>query len=314
MRFWLFKKNIYWFFYLIVLSTSHIIYADTGANRHHLTGHAESKVEVKYFNAGNSTFDSGSSSVNTSGVLLEAEYESNDMVFSFGYENWNYQWTTPETLPFVNSTGRKPWTTFTTFQLGFSYEHEISEQWEFNYYVEAESSYERESSNSNEYEVGVDFSYEASDAWVFTVNLNYEYLDAEGGELGADFGIEWNHDKKEGWSGEFEISSEFPETSITYHFIKEFSTTLFYNESGTNTIRLSDDSPVIDMQAGYFEDEYNSIGLQFSYELAQAGKLSLLIQRNMNRTLNFADSSGENNPTYKFDDVTELSIKYSYTF
>ena len=314
MKYRLLKSFFYLNFCIILLNVSPIVHADTGANRHHLTGHAESKIEVKYFNAGTSKFNTGSSTVDTSGILLEAEYENNAMVFSFGYENWNYQWGSPEYLPFVSGVARNPWSNFTTLQFGFAYEHEINEQWEFSYYIEAEASYEKQISNSNEYEAGVDFSYDASKAWNLTLNINYEYLDSEGGEIGIDFGIEWNHDKKSGWSGEFEISSEFPETSITYHFIKEFSATIFYNESGTNTIRLSDTSPVIAMQAGYFEDEYNSIGIQFSYELANEGKLSLLIQQNMNRTLNFTDSSGEINTTYKFDDVIELSIKYSYVF
>jgi len=310
----LFEKSVFLLSSIVSLSTSWVAYADVGVNRHHKDNHAEGSIEIEYFNAGDSKSSTENAKVGTDGILIEAEYETNNMVFTFGYEKWNYNWKNSEILSFVSNTAADPWSTFTTLQLGFAYEHEINDQWELNYYIEAESSYEKETSGSNEYEMGVDFTYEASKAWIFTLNTNYEYLDAEGGELGVDFGIEWNHDKKEGWSGEFEISTEFPETSLTYHFIEEFSTTIFYNESGTNTIRLSDSTVVTAMQGGYLEDEYNSFGVQFNYELADEGYLSLSIQRNMNRQFSFTDSSGAEASTYKIDDGTELSIMYSYTF
>ena len=315
MRNWLLEKCIFGLSSIVVLGTSSVVFADAaGVNRHHHDGDVESNIEIEYFNAGDSKSKTGNAQVGTSGILIEAEYEQNNMVFTLGYEQWNYNWTNPENLPFISDTFSDPWSSFTTLQFGFAYEHGINDEWELNYYVEAESSYEKETSGSNEYELGVDFTYEASKAWIFTLNLNYEYLDSEGGELGVDFGIEWNHDTKDGWSGEFEISTEFPETSLTYHFIEELSTTMFYNESGTNTIRLSDSSPVTGMQGGYLEDEYNSIGIQLNYELAEEGYLSFSVQRNMDRQLSFSDSSGGEGSTYKFDDSTELSIMYSHTF
>ncbi|PCH97212.1 MAG: hypothetical protein COB83_02875 [Gammaproteobacteria bacterium] len=315
MRSWLLEKCTFGLSSIVALGVSSLAFADGGVNRHHQPDHAESNFEIEYFSAGDSKSSiGGDAQLATSGVLIEAEHETNNMVFTFGYEQWNYNWTNSESLPFASGTFRDPWSTFTTLQLGFAYEHEINDQWELNYYVEAESSYEKETSGSNEYELGVDFTYEASKAWIFTLNLNYEYLDSEGAAVGVDFGIEWNHDTKEGWSGEFEISTEFPETSLTYHFIEELSTTMFFNESGTNTIRLSDSSPVTGMQGGYLEDEYNSIGIQLNYELADEGYLSFSVQRNMNRQLSFTDSSGATDTTYKFDDSTEIAIMYSHTF
>jgi len=307
-----------WFFLLtciFIVSLPSITIADAtdAADAPH---HAESGIEIEYFNMGDSKLNTGNAQVDTSGVRIQTEYEKNDMVFTFNYERWNYNWTNPENLPFVSGMAGTPWSTFNTLQFGFAYEHNVSDNWELNYYVEAESSFEKETSESNEYELGVDFIYEPSKSWAYTLNVNLEYLDATGGELGVDFEIEWNHHNKEGWSGEFEISSEFPETSLTYHFTKEFSTTMFYGENGTNTIRLSDSSPVTGMQGGYFEDEYNSSGIKIDYEFAHESYLSFSFQKNTNRRFSFVDGSGREQMerTYEFSDTSEAKIGLSYTF
>ncbi|NOY72719.1 MAG: hypothetical protein GXP14_10135 [Gammaproteobacteria bacterium] len=300
---------------LFIFGLPSVAFADAtdAADGHH---GAESSIEIEYFNTGNSKSNIGNAQVETSGVLIQTEYEANNKVFSFNYERWNYNWTNPENLPFFSGISNVPWSTFNTLQFGFAYEQEIKDKWEFNYYAEAESSFEKERSGSNEYEIGVDFIYESSEVWTYTLNVNLEYLDATGVEPGVDLEIEWNHHKKEGWSGEFEISSEFPETSLTYHFSKALSTTMFYNESGTNTIRLSDSSPVSGMQGGYFEDEYNSLGMQLDYEYAYESYVSFSFQKNTGRRLSFVDSSGkeETETTYEFADTIEASIGLSYTF
>jgi len=279
--------------------------------------HVDSSIQVEYFNIGNAKSNTGNAEADVSGVLVETEYEKNDMVFSFNYERWNYNWKNPENLPYIPSAVGTPSSTFNTLQFGFAYEQEIN-QWEFNYYVEAESSYEKETSQSNEYEAGVDFVYEQSENWVYTLNLNLEYLDATGAELGADIEIEWNHDKKEGWSGEFEISSEFPETSLTYHFTKAFSTTIFYNESGTNTIRLSDSTPINnalgDQGVIYFEDEYNSLGIKLGYEFSRESYLTFTLQQNSGRTLSFSDAAERADTSYALADTVETTIGLLYTF
>jgi len=313
MKYRLFKE---WFFLLIfVFGLPTVVLADVtdSAVGHH---GAETSARIDYFSLGNSKSAIGNAQVGSSGVRVETEYEIDDIVLSFNYERWDYKWTNPESLPFVSGTTAAPWTTFNTLQFGFAYEHEIDDLWEFNYYIETESSYEKETSNSNEYELGVDFIYEPSGGWSYTLNINLEYLDATGGELGVDLEIEWNHDTKEGWSGELELSSEFPETSLSYHFTREFSTTMFFSEGGTNTIRLSDSSPVTGMQAGYLEDEYNSFGMQLNYEFARESFLVFGIQKNSGRRLSFTDSTGREDEgiAYEFSDVIETSIGLSYTF
>ncbi len=308
------EKRFFLLTYIFALGLPTTSFAG-GGHTHSNSDGVESNIEIEFFSMGDSKSKTGNAQVGTSGVLLETEYENDDMSFSFNYERWSYNWTNPENLSFVSGTaGNNPWSTFSTLQFGWSYEQDISEQWEFKYYVEAESSFEKQTSESREYEAGVDFTYDLSDSWAFTLNTNFEYLDAEGGALGVDLGIEWNHDKQEGWSGEFEVSSEFPETSLTYHFIKEFSTTMFYNESGTNTIRLSDSSPVTGMQGGYLEDEYNSLGIQLDYDLTNEGSLSFSVQQNTGRELSFTDRAGKAGAIYELDDVTEISLTYSHIF
>ncbi len=309
----IYEKWFFLFACIFVFGLPSLAFADAtdSADGHH---GAESSIEIEYFNMGDSKSNIGNTQVGTSGVLIQTEYETNNKVFSFNYERWNYNWTNPENLPFVSGLAGVPWSTFNTLQLGFAYEHEINDQWELNYYVEAESSFEKETSGSNEYETGVDFIYEPSKEWAYTLNINMEYLDATGGELGVDLEIEWNHGKKKGWSGEFEISTEFPETSLTYHFTRALSTTMFYNESGTSTIRLSDSSPVTGMQGGYFEDEYNSLGMQVDYEFTHESYLSFSFQKNTGRNFSFVDRSGRSETAYEFADTTEVSIGFSYTF
>ena len=275
--------------------------------------HTDSSIEVEYFSMGGSKSNIGNAQADTSGVLVQTEYEKNDIVFSFNYERWKYNWTNPENLPFISGTAT-PWSNFTTLQFGIAFEQEINDDWELNYYAEAETSFEKETGGSNEYEVGIDFIFEPSEEWAYTLNVNMEYLDATGGELGVDFEIEWNHDKKEGWSGEFELSSEFPETSLTYHFTREFSTTMFYGEGGTNTIRLSDSSPVTGMQAGYFEDEYTSLGIRLDYEFAVESYLTFSLQQNSDRSFSFIDRTGRAETSYEFADTSEASIGLLYTF
>jgi len=275
--------------------------------------HTDSSIEVEYFSMGDSKSNIGNAQADTSGVLVQTEYEKNDIVFSFNYERWKYNWTNPENLPFISGTAT-PWSNFTTLQFGIAFEQEINDDWELNYYAEAETSFEKETGGSNEYEVGIDFIFEPSEEWAYTLNVNMEYLDATGGELGVDFEIEWNHDKKEGWSGEFELSSEFPETSLTYHFTREFSTTMFYGEGGTNTIRLSDSSPVTGMQAGYFEDEYTRLGIRLDYEFAVESYLTFSLQQNSDRSFSFIDRTGRAETSYEFADTSEASIGLLYTF
>jgi len=50
--------------------------------------HAESSIEIEYFNMGSSKSGIGNSQVGTSGVLIQTEYETNNIVFSFNYERW----------------------------------------------------------------------------------------------------------------------------------------------------------------------------------------------------------------------------------
>tara|TARA_Y100000780_G_C13691035_1_gene419582 strand:+ start:197 stop:1135 length:939 start_codon:yes stop_codon:yes gene_type:complete len=268
----------------------------------------ERNIEIEYTSVGDSLSSTGDGSVKTSGVLIEAEYEQNNWGFTFGFERWNYQWTKPEALPFINGIGTDPWSSFTTLQLGLEYEQEINDRWELVYYVEAESSYEKQTAGSNEYEVGLDIGYEPSDSWSFVLNTNYEYLDADGGEFGVDLEVTWNDHSKEGWSGELEISSEFPESRLTYHFSNAFSTTLFYNDSGTNTIRLADDSPVTGMQGGYLEDEYQRVGARFAYEWGHEGYLSLSIHKIFNRQMAFLDSTGTIESNFNFEDAVGMSL------
>ncbi len=308
------EKLFFLLIFIFVLGLPIVASADA-TDATDLPHHAESSIEIEYFNMGDSKSNTGNAQVGTSGLLIETEYEKNNIAFSFNYERWNYNWKNPENLPFVSGT-KAPWSTFTTLQFGLAYEQETDGKWEFNYYVEAESSFEKETSRSGEYEGGIDFIYEQSESWAYRLNFNYEYLDATGGEFGVDLEIEWNHHKKDGWSGEFEISSEFPETSLTYHFTKVFSTTMFFNESGTNTIRLSDSSPVTGMQGGYFEDEYNAFGIQVDYELAHETYLSFTVQQNTGRRFSFVDSTGreEAETVYQFDDTFEAAIGFLYTF
>lgn len=274
---------------------------------------SETSVEIELVAVDAAQSPGSNASVGATGLLLEAEFERESFAFSLGLERWQYDWTNPVNLPFISGTTTDPWSTFNTLQLGIEYEQEFSDRWEFTYYAEAESSFEKETSASNEYELGVDFNYELSDAWHITFNTNYEYLDAEGGEFGMDVEIEWNHDKKDGWSGEIELSSEFPETSLSYHFTPAFSTTVFYNESGTNTIRLSDSSPVVGMARGYLEDEYVSLGARLSYEVANESYLSFSLQQNTKRQLSFVDARGMET-VYGLGDSLGASIIFSYSF
>jgi len=299
--------------YFFILGSPAIVLADA-TDAAGFPRHTDSSVEIEYFSMGSSKSNIGNAQVDTSGVLIQTEYEKDDMVFSFNYERWKYNWTNSENLPFVSNKTATPWNNFNTLQFGIAFEQEINSEWEFNYYAEAESSFEKETSDSNEYELGIDFIYEPSEEWSYTLNFNLEYLDATGGELGADLEIEWNHDKKEGWSGEFELSSEFPETSLTYHFTREFSTTMFYNESGTSTIRLSDSSPVTGLQGGYFEDEYTSFGARLDYEFAPESYLTFSLQRNSDRSFSFVDRTGKVESSYEFANTVETSIGLLYTF
>ncbi len=301
---------------IIIFGLPSVAFSDPTDGHAHTEDGSEANTEIEYFNVGSSKSNIGNAQADASGMRIETEYETNNKVFSFNYERWNYTWTNPESLPFASGTVSDPWSTFTSLQFGFAYEQEIGDDWEFNYYIEAESSYEKERSRSNEYELGVDFTYEPSKTWAYTFNINLEYLDASGIEFGVDVEIEWNHDKKDGWSGEFEISSEFPETSLSYHFTKKLSTTFFYNEGGTNTIRLSDSSPVSGMQGGYLEDEYKSLGFRLAYEFAYDSYVSFSVQQNTGRSLSFVDSTGleATETIFNFADTIEPSIRISYTF
>ena len=312
MKYLIYKKWFIVLTYFFVSGLATVTFADATDSADY-PRHTDSSIEIEYFSMGDSQSSIGNAQVGASGVLVQTEYEANDIVYSFNYERWKYNWTNPENLPFVSGTAT-PWSNFTTLQFGLAFEQEINDQWELNYYAEAESSFEKETSGSNEYEAGIDIIFEPSEEWAYTLNVNLEYLDATGGELGVDFEIEWNHDKKEGWSGEFEVSSEFPETSLTYHFSREFSTTMFYSEGGTNTIRLSDSSPVSGMQGGYFEDEYTSFGARLDYEFAPESYLTFSLQQNSDRSFSFVDRTGRTETSYEFANTIETSIGLLYTF
>ncbi len=285
-----------------------------GGHAGHVDTGTEFTIQADYFNIGTSRSSLGNAQVDTSGIRIETEYEINYWTFEFNYERWNYSWSNPELLPFIAGQRIDPWSTFQTFQLGLEYEQEISDRWEIYYYAEAESTFEREMANSNEYEIGIDFNFEQSKSWTYTLNVNWEYLDAEGSEFGVDFEIEWNDHATEGWSGVFEVSSEFPESSISYHFKSPWFATLFFEEGGTNTVRLANNSPVIGMQRGYLEDEYIGIGLRVGYELGHDSYFSVYAQQNSERELSFVDSTGKINRTYQFDDSYEFGIRFAYQF
>ena len=155
------KECFYLLTCIYVFGFSEVSFADATDSADH-PRHTNNSVEIEYFSIGNSKSNVGNAQVGTSGVLVQTEYEKDDMVFSFNLERWNYNWKNPESLPFVSGLAGAPWSTFNTLQFGFVYEQEMDELWEFNYYVEAESSFEKETSGSNEYEVGVDVIYEPS--------------------------------------------------------------------------------------------------------------------------------------------------------
>ena len=282
----------------------------------HADDGGELNVEIEYFNTSSSKSTIGNTEAQSSGLRFETEYEKNNIAYSFAYERWSYDWTNPENFP-IDSGGSAPWDTFGSLQFGFEYEHGIGDDWELTYYAEAESSYEKERGRSNEYELGVGINYELSDAWHYTLSLNVEYLDATSEmEVGGEVEIEWNHDSRDGWSGEFEISDEFPESNVDYHFTEDFSTSFFYYEGGTNTMRLSDGSPVEGMQGGYIEDEYRSLGIGFNYEYADHSYVSFSVQQNFDRSMSFVDSTGleATETIVYFDDSPEVSLRISYTF
>lgn len=313
----IYRKWLFLLAYVVVLVSPSVASADAtdGGGHHRGTEAAEIEAEISLIGVGDAKSSVGNASVGTAGVIIETEYEKNNMVYSFNYERWKYNWTNPENLPFISGTTANPWSTFNTLQFGFGYEQELTDHWELVYIVEAESSFEKETSNSNEYELGIDIEYKPSGRWAFVLNGNYEYLDATGGEFGMDLEILWNHHSKEGWSGEIEISSEFPESNLNYHFTRAFSMTLFYGEGGTSTIRLANDTPVTGMQGGYLEDEYQSIGTRFSYELAHESYLSFSIQKNFNRQLTFIDGTGSDVETnYSFEDAIGATLSYELQF
>lgn len=304
---------------LFVLFTFEAIADRAGPPRH--KGHdpsqedAEFEIEVDIFDLGDSLSRDGNGQAGTTGIIFEAQYEIDSMVFSFGYERWAYSWVNPDSIPFSSKMGDTPFSNFTTLQFGLGYEQEIGEQWEIGYYIEAESSFELETSRSYEYEVGIDFNYEQSETWSYTFNINAEYLYADGVEFGIDVEIEWNHDSKDGWSGEFELSSEFPESILRYHFTPQYAAAIFAGDGGTNTIRLSDSSNLIpDLQGGYLEDEYSTIGLRFDYEFKTKQRLSFSLQQNSNRQFSFTDKTGNVETIYNFGDSVQFMMSYTHEF
>jgi len=285
---------------------------------HHSTRHVETNISAEFFTIGDSKLNNGNAQVGTSGVVIEGEYEKNEMFISYGYEQWNYNWANSEAAPFISGTNRVPWSTFNVLQFGIGYEQEKG-NWELSYFFDVESSFEKEMSGSSEYEIGANFSYEPSLEWSYTFSISAEYQDAPGGELelGGGLEIEWNHDKKDGWSGEVELEDEFPEISMSYHFIRQISTTLFYNEGGTNAVRLSDTSPVAvaGMQGGYVEDSYKGFGARLRYEFSHESYVLFSLQKNTGRTLTVEDGLGnETGATYRFEDTVQATFGLSYTF
>ncbi len=284
---------------------------------HHSARHVETNVSAELFTIGNSKLNNGNAQVGTSGVVIEGEYEKNEMSISYGYEQWNYNWANSEAAPFISGTNLVPWSTFNVFQLGVGYEKDISDDWEVNYFFDVESSFEKEMSGSRDYEMGVDLTYATSLEWSYTFSISSEYQDSPGGELefGASLEIEWNHDKKDGWSGEAEFDGELPEISMSYHFTRQVSTTLFYNEGGTSAVRLSDTSPVAGMQGGYVEDSYKVSGAGLRYEFSHESYVSFSLQKNTGRVLAFDNGLGnEIGAKYSLEDTVQAAFGLSYTF
>lgn len=285
---------------------------------HHSARHVETNISAEIFAIGDSKLNNGNTQVGTSGVAIEGEYEKNEMSISYGYEQWNYNWANSEAAPFISGTNRVPWSTFNVLQFGIGYEQEKGD-WELNYFFDVESSFEKEMSGSREYEMGVDITYEPSLEWSYTFSISSEYQDAPGGELelGVGLEIEWNHDKKDGWSGEAELDDEFPEINMSYHFTRQVSTTLFYNEGGTNAVRLSDNSPVAvaGMQGGYVEDSYKEFGAGIRFEFSHESYVSFSLQKITGRAITFEDGLGnETGSTYRFEDAVQARFGLSYTF
>lgn len=296
------------------ITSANNVHDRDGHHEEHDDDSDELDLEIDYFNIGSSRSDTGAAEMGSSGVRIETEREINNITFSFNYERWKYSWDNPEYLPFMSGLKFDPWKTFNTFQFGIEYEHMIHDRWKIIYYAEAESSFEKETSNSNEYEIGADFIFERFGKLTYMLNVNWEYLDAEGSELGVDMELEWNDHSERGWSIDFEISSEFPESSISYHFSNVFSAAIFYAEGGTNTIRLANNSPVMDMQRGYMEDEYIGIGFRLTYEMNDDNHLSFSAQQNSEREISFVDSAGVTRRSYRFSDAYEIGIKFTYGF
>jgi len=274
----------------------------------------EGSIETRLFNIGDSKSKLGSAQVGTTGVMIDGEYKTNHLIFSAGIERLTYSWKNPSTLPFSSGMSGDPWASFNVLKLGFAYEHYIDKQWEYTYYIETESSYEEQISRSYRSEAGIKFLYEPTKTWAYTLVLNLENTDAEGADVGYDIEIEWNGDTREGWSAKLQVSTQFPESMLSYHFTRSFTTSIFYLEGGTNLVRLSDTSPVPGFQGGYVEDQYTAFGILLDYEMKRNSNISLAIQTNSGREFTFLDKNGDNKTKYKFDNSSEISIQYSQEF
>lgn len=228
--------------------------------------------------------------------------------FSFSYTGDKYSWSDKQALPFGNGVDT-PWDSLHKLSLGYEYNGDINNDWDYSVALTLNSAFEKEMGGSYGAALRGGFGYTFNDNWsarfggrVFTNSVETSIM--------PYLGIHYENFAQDG-SGMF-MTLGAPSTEAGYAFSKS-STLRFAFELEGDTYRLKDNSSVA--RKGYLETSSMVTGLYYDWKPTDALSLSVGPEYHFGREMQIYNSDGDKiGNAHKQDSAIGGLLKVKYEF
>lgn len=229
----------------------------------------------------------------------------NNMLGGISYTNWRFDWRDIEKLPFGDNT-KAPIREMHRFGANLNVAYPMNDTWFFLAQVSANSTYEKETSDSYGGGFFAFASYKLDDDHTFQFGAFANYHPIKTLALPV-MSYSYRARKTDG----LQVVFGFPRTYIGYHLNHELLLRFggLYSQS---VIRLSDASTI--ERGGYVEAKDYMSSLGFAYDLSESLRLDADLLYSLTREFNLFDNDGAKTTEHSVDPSLGLNFRITYIF
>ncbi len=259
-------------------------------------------VRGRYIGSADFSDDEGKAQVTSTELAMEA------YGFSFSYTMNNYSWSDKSSLPFGNGSDA-PWDRLHKLSLGYQYDGDIDENWEYTLAATVDSAFEEDMSDSFGASFMAGLGYQFNKYWKTYFGGRVAVNDIET-EVMPYFAVSYENLAQDG-SGTF-MTLGLPESEVGYAF-NESSTIRATFELAGETYRLADDSTVV--KKGYVETSSMLVGLYYDWKPTEAFTMSVGPEYHFDREIQLYNSDGDDRgDAHELDAALGGSLMVGYQF